>query len=84
VAYLKENPVDLIVLDMIMPKGMSGLETYEAILKDYPKQKAIIASGFSETEDVKATQRMGAGKYIKKPYTMEKLGTVIREELDTD
>jgi len=32
----------------------------------------MIASGFSETTEVKKTQRLGAGKYIKKPDTMEK------------
>jgi len=81
-AYLKENAVDLIVLDMIMPRGINGHETYEEIIKIHPKQKAIIASGFAETEDVKAAQELGAGKYIKKPYTIEKLGLAVKEELE--
>jgi YesN/AraC family two-component response regulator len=47
----------------------------------HPDQKAIIASGFSETERVKETQRLGAGKYIKKPYTLEKIGIAVKKEL---
>ena len=43
----------LIVLDMIMLPGMKGRETYERIIKMHPNQKAIIASGFAETKDVK-------------------------------
>jgi PAS domain S-box-containing protein len=82
VPYLKENPIDLLLLDMIMPRGMNGLETYRKIIEIRPKQKAIIASGYAETEDVKATQDLGAGKYIKKPYTLEKLGLVVKEELE--
>ena len=82
VEYLKKNSVDLIVLDMIMPKGMSGRETYKEIIKIHPDQKAIIASGFAETEDVKAAQKLGVGKYIKKPYTMKKIGIVVKEELE--
>jgi two-component system, cell cycle sensor histidine kinase and response regulator CckA len=82
IEYLKEHSVHLIVLDMIMPKGMSGRDTYEEIIKISPKQKAIIASGFAETEDVKATQKLGAGKYIKKPYTIENIGVAVKEELE--
>jgi PAS domain S-box-containing protein len=81
VAYLEENTVDLVMLDMIMDNGMDGLETYENILKRNPGQKAIIASGFSETERVKKAQRLGAGSYIKKPYKLEQLGKIISQEL---
>jgi CheY-like chemotaxis protein len=79
--YLKEHKVDLIVLDMIMDPGIDGLETYKRIIEVHPGQKAIIASGFSETDRVKEAQRLGAGQYIKKPYTLEKLGLAIKEEL---
>jgi len=82
VEYLKKQSVDLVVLDMIMPKGINGRETYEEIIKIHPKQKAIIASGFSETTDVKKAQKLGAGKYIKKPYTMGKIGLAVKEELE--
>jgi len=81
VEYLKENTVDLILLDMIMDPGINGRETYKRIIKIHPNQKAIIVSGFAETDEVKETQRLGAGKYIKKPLTLEKLGLVIQEEL---
>lgn len=81
VAYLKENKVDLILLDMIMDPGISGRETYEQIITIHPNQKAVIASGFSKTEDVVAIQKLGAGKYIKKPFTLAELGYAIRDEL---
>lgn len=81
VEYVKKRPVDLIVLDMIMPKGINGRETYEEIIKIRPGQKAIIATGFSETEAVKTAQRLGAGKYIKKPYTLIEIGLALKEVL---
>jgi len=80
VDYLKNNSVDLMVLDMIMDPGMDGLETYKKILEFKPVQKTIIASGFSETKRVKEVQRLGAGKYIKKPYTLEKIGLAVKSE----
>ena len=56
VAYLNENTADLILLDMIMDSGMSGRETYARIVKRHPDQKAIIVSGFAETEHVREAQ----------------------------
>jgi PAS domain S-box-containing protein len=82
VEYMQVNSADLLILDMIMHPGIDGLDTYEEVLKLHPGQKAIIASGFSETHRVKKAQRLGAGQYLKKPYTMEKIGVAVRAELD--
>jgi two-component system, cell cycle sensor histidine kinase and response regulator CckA len=82
VEYLKNSSADLIVLDMIMEPGINGLETYKQILETRPGQKAIIASGFSETEHVKETLRLGALAYVKKPYNIENIGWAIRDALD--
>jgi len=82
IEYVRTSPVDLIVLDMVMPKGMNGRETYQEILKIRPGQKAIIASGYAQTEEVTAAQDLGAGKYIKKPYALEKIGVAVKEELE--
>jgi len=81
IEYLKRNAVDLLILDMIMAPGINGRETYARIIEIHPGQKAIIASGFAETYDVKETQRLGAGQYVKKPYTLEKIGLAVRDEL---
>jgi PAS domain S-box-containing protein len=82
VDWLKDHAADLLVLDMIMDPGMDGLETYRAILKTHPRQRAIIVSGFSESERVNAAQALGAGAYVRKPYVVEKLGLAVRKELD--
>jgi len=82
VDYLKDNKADLLILDIIMDPGIDGLKTYKRILEFHPGQKAIIASGFSETDRVKEAQRLGAGEYIKKPYTLEKIGIAVRDELE--
>ena len=80
--YLKTDKADLLVLDMIMEPGMDGLETYQRVVEISPKQKAIIVSGFSETDRVKRAQELGAGTYVRKPYILEKIGLAIRRELD--
>jgi len=79
--YLKNNSTALVLLDMIMDPGIDGLDTYRQILKFHPKQKAIIASGFSETKRAKEAQKLGAGQYVIKPYTLEKIGIAVKNEL---
>jgi CheY-like chemotaxis protein len=81
VEFLNDQSADLVVLDMIMDPGIDGLETYKQILQINPDQKAIVASGFSETWRVKEAQRLGAGTYVKKPYTIEKIGQAVIAEL---
>jgi CheY-like chemotaxis protein len=82
VAYLKENPCKLLILDMIMDPGMDGLDTYKRALEICPGQKAIIVSGFSESDRAVEAQNLGAGIYLKKPYVLENLGLAVRKELD--
>ena len=82
VEYMKTNPADLLILDMIMDPGIDGLDTYKRILELHPGARAIIVSGFSETDRVKEAQRLGAGQYVKKPYTLEKVGVVVKSELE--
>jgi len=81
VEYLRETTVDLLILDMVMDPGMNGRRTYEAVLEIHPAQKAIIASGFSESDEVKKALALGAACLLKKPYTLHELGMVIKREL---
>jgi CheY-like chemotaxis protein len=81
--YLKQNAADILVLDMIMDPGMDGLETYTRIRRHHPNQLAVIASGYAENERVREAQRRGAGAYIRKPYTLEKIATAVKSELQS-
>lgn len=78
IAYLQDREVDLVILDMVMKPGLSGRQTYERIIVTHPGQKAIIASGYAEHEEVAKLQTLGAGQYVNKPYTLEQLGTAVR------
>jgi PAS domain S-box-containing protein len=82
IEYLKSKKAELIVLDMVMDPGIDGMETYRRILEVNPGQKAIVVSGFSETERVRSVQEMGAGDFVRKPYLLERIGLAIRKELD--
>jgi len=84
IEYLKDHTVDLVLLDMIMDPGINGRKTYEKIIEIHPNQKAVIASGYAETDDVRETIRLGAGQYIKKPLTLLSLGLAVKEELSPE
>jgi len=82
VEFVSRRRCDLVVLDMILGPGMDGLDTYRKIVEATGPMKAVIVSGFSENERVKAARELGVGRYVHKPYTLEALARAIREELD--
>ena len=83
VEFVRETPVDLLVLDMIMDPGIDGLETYRRILEIRPGQRAVITSGFSESERVHEARKLGAGPYVKKPYRLYTLAKAVKDVLQT-
>jgi signal transduction histidine kinase len=81
VAYVQDHSVDLVLLDMIMPPGIDGYETYRRMVAIDPRQRAVIASGYSESEQVRAAQKLGAGEYIRKPYTLANIAEAVHKAL---
>ncbi|MEE9443312.1 MAG: PAS domain S-box protein [candidate division Zixibacteria bacterium] len=82
IEFLLKNPQDLLILDMVMPGGIDGAETYRRILEISPGQQAIILSGFSESDRVFEAQRLGAGAFVRKPVTKSVIAAAVRAELD--
>jgi CheY-like chemotaxis protein len=82
VDHVDHHPVDLLVLDMIMDPGIDGLETYRRIIDRHPGQRAVITSGFSESERVFEARRLGAGAYVKKPYRLETIARAVKSVLN--
>ena len=79
--FLRENRADLVLLDMIMEGGIDGLETYRRIKKLKPDQKVIILSGYAESERIEAARQLGIETFLKKPCSLETLGTALHNIL---
>lgn len=79
--FLSSNRVELVLLDMFMDPGLNGCQTYEHIQRIYPEQKALIASGYSKSDDVKKALRLGVGGFIEKPYSLAQLGRAVAKIL---
>lgn len=82
IEFLRSKPIDLMVLDMVMDPGIDGIETFRQALQLYPRQRALIASGYSEATKVAMARDLGVFIYLSKPYTVVNLAKAVREELD--
>lgn len=81
IEFLAKNTVDIIILDMLMDPGMSGLETFRRVLEFKPKQKAIIASGYSGEASIEEAYSLGVADFIVKPYSVDRLGESLHKVL---
>ena len=82
VEYIKKEPVDLVLLDMIMEPDMDGCQTFAEILKYFPEQKAVITSGYCNNEDQERMKSLGISQYITKPYSLACIARAIRLEIN--
>ncbi|HUJ74115.1 MAG TPA: ATP-binding protein, partial [bacterium] len=73
--------IDLIVLDMIMPR-MGGEEAYDRLVGMDPAVKILISSGFSEEGRAAEVLARGAKGFLKKPYGNDTVLAMVRATLD--
>ncbi len=81
VSHITDNEVDLVLLDMILDDECDGLDTFREIHSIRPETRVIVASGYSATARVDEMQQLGAGQFIRKPYTRGVLAKAVREAL---
>jgi two-component system, cell cycle sensor histidine kinase and response regulator CckA len=82
VAFLLANRADLLLLDVVLENGIDGIETYRRVLEMNPGQKALVMTGFAETEQITELIALGIKTWARKPLTLERLASTIRQELD--
>lgn len=69
---------DLLLLDLVMDPGISGLETFRRIQEFIPDQRAIFASGYAPPDLVRCVADLGAAAFLRKPYRLEELAAALR------
>lgn len=84
IEFIKKTPVDLVILDMLMDPGINGCETYQQIIKHAPGQKAIITTGYSDTEDIAKAMDLGISQFIKKPYSIHEIAQALKLEISSE
>jgi len=71
-AWLSDNPADVVVLDVRMP-GMDGIETLKAIKKFNPLVEIIMLTGHANLEVARKGMELGAFDYLMKPIDIDEL-----------
>jgi PAS domain S-box-containing protein len=76
------NPIDLLLTDMVMPGGIMGGELAERLTKKCPTLKVIYTSGYSPGMAGKDTSLLERANFLPKPYNIGTLAQFVRECLD--
>jgi signal transduction histidine kinase/CheY-like chemotaxis protein/HAMP domain-containing protein len=74
--------IDLLLTDMVMPEGVSGVELAEMLLLKKPELKVIFASGYTVDEVSEAFLEKNNARFLQKPYTRVSLARIVRQALD--
>ena len=75
------NEIDLVILDMIMPK-QGGHSTFFELKSIDPDVNILLISGYVSEEEVKDLLSKGARGFLPKPCRIEMLAKKLREILD--
>ena len=81
VDLLGSEAFDLIVVDMVMPPGMNGIETIQQLRRISPAQKVIVSSGLLEAEEIRELAGLGVSTILTKPYKLTELAQALGSEL---
>ncbi|HEX5397458.1 MAG TPA: ATP-binding protein [Verrucomicrobiae bacterium] len=76
------NQIDLLLTDMVMPDGISGVDLAEQLLADRPELKIIFTSGYSSTEISAELLAHSQARFLQKPYSHTTLARTVRDCLD--
>ncbi len=76
----RHKEIDLVILDMIMPR-MSGREAYLEMKKIDPDVRAVLSSGFSEDGEAREVLKLGIKGFVQKPFKVADLLSVINEAM---
>jgi two-component system, cell cycle sensor histidine kinase and response regulator CckA len=74
--------IDLLLTDMVMPEGISGVELAERLLARKPKLKVIFASGYTVDDVSTEFLKRNNARFLQKPYTRTILARAVRHALD--
>jgi NarL family two-component system response regulator LiaR len=73
---------DVIVMDILMPGGIDGIETTKRLKKLLPDAQIIVLSGYSDDARIIGALRAGAITYVEKDSEPEQLLAAVRGAAD--
>jgi PAS domain S-box-containing protein len=80
----KAAKIDLLLSDVVLPRGMNGREVAEEISKRFPQIKCLFTSGYTENAIIHHGRLVRGVELLSKPYKREALARKVRDVLDRD
>lgn len=74
---LDSGKFDLVITDIAMPPGIDGLELLSIIKSRSPDTKVIIITAYGTDEREERAYKIGADKYIEKPFDISELRNLV-------
>ena len=78
---VKNEKINMVLLDVSMPGGMDGVMTLSKIKAMKPEIGVVMASGIQDNEVAKRAVEAGAYTYVTKPFDMEYLEKIVLTRL---
>ena len=78
----RNGDVDLLFTDVVMPGGMTGPDLAQKVRADRPRVKVLFTTGYAEHSQLPRASDGGPAEILRKPYSRQKLATMIRDVLD--
>jgi signal transduction histidine kinase/CheY-like chemotaxis protein/HAMP domain-containing protein len=78
----RSEEIDLLVTDIVMPEGVSGVELAKSILATHPNLKVLFTSGYTVDEVNTEYLQQTKTHFLQKPYTRTTLARAVRQALD--
>jgi signal transduction histidine kinase/ActR/RegA family two-component response regulator/HAMP domain-containing protein len=79
----RTSRIDLLLTDMVMPDGVSGLDLAERLVFHQPGLKIIFTSGYTAQEISPEVLARTRARFLQKPYAHASLAKIVRDSLDT-
>jgi len=77
----REEPIDVLFTDIVMPGGMTGLDLAHEARRRRPKLKILFTSGYAEPAALKVAMLTTNVSLLGKPHSTNELGAKLRELL---
>jgi len=78
----RSRPLDLVITDIFMP-GQEGMETIQALRREFPSVKIIAITGKASEVYLKTARLLGAQATLQKPLRLDPLLEAVRAVLGT-
>jgi len=79
---LRTRQIDLLLTDMVMPGGVSGVDLAERLQGSQPQLRVVFTSGYAANEVNREVLDKTHARFLPKPYTHDELAQTVRECLD--